>query len=426
MPEYIGRRMINPMSTDKVIPLDVRRIRADFPILSREVHPGIPLVYLDSAATSQKPESVIESISEYYRKHNANIHRAVHTLAEEATSLYEEARAKVADWIGAERPQELIFTRNATEAINLVAQTWGRINPGKGDVLLLTEMEHHSNLVPWQILAESKGLRLEFVPITAKGELDLAAFERLLELKPKLVALTQMSNVLGTINPIGEIVRSAHAVGAKVLIDAAQSVAHMAVNVRELDVDFLAFSAHKMCGPTGIGALYGKLDILREMPPFLGGGDMIRKVEWRSFEPNDLPYTFEAGTPPIAEAVGWGAAVDYLKGIGIAAIHQYEQTVTTYAMRRLREIPGLTILGPEAGKRGGLVAFTVDGIHPHDIAQILDSVGVAVRSGHHCTMPLHQKLNLPATTRASFYLYTLEEEIDVLIQGLQKAKQLFA
>jgi cysteine desulfurase/selenocysteine lyase len=418
--------MTGSTSPDAVLPLDVKRIRADFPILAREVHPGVPLVYLDSAATSQKPESVIESMSEYYRKHNANIHRAVHTLAEEATSMYEDARTKVADWIGAERPQEIIFTRNATEAINLVAQTWGRTALGEGDVLLLTEMEHHSNLVPWQILAEARKLRLEFVPITGNGELDLAAFEKLLGLSPKLVALAEMSNVLGTINPIREIVRSAHGAGAKVLVDAAQSVAHMAVNVRELDADFYAFSSHKMCGPTGIGALYGKMDILRAMPPFLGGGDMIRKVEWRSFEPNDLPYTFEAGTPPIAEAVGWGAAVDYLRRIGIRAIHQHEQTVTAYAMRRLREIPGLTIIGPEAGKRGGLVAFTVEGIHPHDIAQILDSVGVAVRSGHHCTMPLHRKLNLPATTRASFYLYTLEEEIDALIQGLQKTKQLFA
>jgi len=418
--------MISSKSTETVIPLDVKKIRADFPILSREVHPGVPLVYLDSAATSQKPEAVIESMSDYYRKHNANIHRAVHTLAEEATSLYEAARSKIAGFIGAERPQEIIFTRNATEAINLVAQTWGRTQMEKGDVLLLTEMEHHSNLVPWQILAEARGLRLEFVPITGDGQLDLAALENLLKLKPKLLALTQMSNVLGTVNPVREIVRSAHAAGAKVLIDAAQSVAHMTVDVREMDADFMAFSAHKMCGPTGIGALYGKLEILQDMPPFLGGGDMIRRVEWRSFEPNDLPYTFEAGTPPIAEAVGWGAAVDYLQRIGMPAIHLHEQTVTGYAMRRLRAIPGLTILGPEVEKRGGLVAFAMEGIHPHDIAQILDSVGVAVRSGHHCTMPLHEKLNLPATTRASFYLYTLDEEIDALIRGLEKARKLFA
>lgn len=418
--------MIRSTLPEVVIRFDVKRIRADFPILAREVHPGVPLVYLDSAATSQKPNSVIETISDFYRMHNANIHRAVHTLAEEATNLYEAGRQKVADWVGAERPQEIIFTRNATEAINLVAQTWGRINLAAGDVILLTEMEHHSNLVPWQILAESRKLRLEFIPITGDGELDLDVFEKLLSLEPKLIALTQMSNVLGTVNPVREIVRSAHRSGAKVLVDAAQSVAHMAVDVRELDADFVAFSAHKMCGPTGIGALYGKRHLLLEMPPFMGGGDMIRKVEWRSFEPNDLPYTFEAGTPPIAEAVGWGAAVDYLKGIGIAAIHQHEQTITRYALQRLNEIPGLKIIGPEAGKRGGLAAFTVEGIHPHDIAQILDSVGVAVRSGHHCTMPLHRKLDLPATTRASFYLYTIEEEIDALIRGLEKARKLFA
>lgn len=335
--------MVGTKQSGVVIPLNVKKIRADFPILAREVHPGIPLVYLDSAATSQKPEAVIEAMAEYYRKHNANIHRAVHTLAEEATSLYEGARAKVADWIGAERPQEIIFTRNATEAINLVAQSWGSTQLRSGDVVLLTEMEHHSNLVPWQILAEARNLRLEFVPLTGNGELDLAAYDKLLGQSPKLVALTQMSNVLGTINPIREIVRSAHRAGAKVLIDAAQSVPHMAVNVRELDADFLAFSAHKMCGPTGIGALYGKTDILREMPPFLGGGDMIRKVEWRSFEPNDLPYTFEAGTPAIAEAVGWGAAIDYLQAIGMPSIHQHEQDVTTYALRRLQEIHGLKI-----------------------------------------------------------------------------------
>jgi cysteine desulfurase/selenocysteine lyase len=418
--------MVGTKPSGVMMPLDVKKIRADFPILNREIRPGIRLVYLDSAATSQKPEAVIESMAEYYRKYNANIHRAVHTLAEEATGLYEGARAKVADWIGAERPQEIIFTRNATEAINLVAQSWGSARLRAGDVVLLTEMEHHSNLVPWQILADARNLRLEFVPLNENGELDLAAYDKLLGQAPKLVALTQMSNVLGTINPIREIVRSAHRAGARVLIDAAQSVAHMAVNVRELDADFLAFSAHKMCGPTGIGALYGKIDILRDMPPFLGGGDMIRKVDWLTFEPNDLPYTFEAGTPAIAEAIGWGAAIDYLRAIGMPSIHQHEQDVTAYALRRLQEIPGLRILGPGVEKRGGLVAFTMEGIHPHDIAQILDSIGVAVRSGHHCTMPLHTKLNLSATTRASFYLYTLPEEIDVMISGLLKAQKLFA
>jgi cysteine desulfurase/selenocysteine lyase len=411
--------------TDKQTPLDVRRIRSDFPILAREVHPGVPLVYLDSAASSQKPEVVIEAMSDYYRNHHANIHRAVHTLAEEATGMYESARKKVADCVGA-RPQEIIFTRNATEAINLAAHSWGRSNLSKGDTVLLSEMEHHSNLVPWQILAAEREVRLEFAPLTGSGELDMDAFEKLLAREPKLVAITQMSNVLGTIVPIRDIVRSAHQAGARVLVDAAQSVPHMAVDVRELDVDFFAFSSHKMCGPTGIGALYGKTDILRGMPPFLGGGDMIRKVDWRSFEPNDLPYTFEAGTPSIAEAVGWGAAVDYLQGIGFPAIHAHEQALAAYAMERLRELPGVKILGPDASKRGGLVSFTMEGIHPHDIAQILDSHGVAVRAGHHCTMPLHTKLGLSATTRASFYLYTLFEEIDALIFGLQKARELFA
>jgi cysteine desulfurase/selenocysteine lyase len=412
-------------STEKTYSLDIRKIRSDFPILKREIRPGIPLVYLDSAASSQKPESVIEAMSEYYRKHHANIHRAVHTLAEEATAMYEAARNKVADFVAA-RPEEIIFTRNATESINLVAQSWGRANLKPGDIILLTEMEHHSNLVPWQILAREKDLTLEFVPFTGEGELDLDEFVRLLEHEPKLVAVTQMSNVFGTIVPVADIIRASHRAGAKALIDAAQSVPHMPVDARALDADFLAFSAHKMCGPTGIGALYGKREILAGMPPFMGGGEMIRRVDWRSFEPNDLPHSFEAGTPAIAEAVGWGTAVDYLAEIGLPAVHRHEQAVAAYAMERLGEVPGLTILGPEASKRGGVVAFAVKGIHPHDIAQILDSVGVAVRAGHHCAMPLHTKLGLSATTRASFYLYTTFDEIDTLISGLHKAIALFA
>jgi cysteine desulfurase/selenocysteine lyase len=405
--------------------LDIQKIRSDFPILKREIRPGIPLVYLDSAASSQKPEAVIEAMSEYYHNHHANIHRAVHTLAEEATGMYEGARKKVAECIAA-RPDEIIFTRNATESINLVAQSWGRTNLKSGDTVLLTEMEHHSNLVPWQILARERDLTLEFVPLNGSGELDLDEFERLLGRGPKLVALTQMSNVLGTIVPVTDVVRAAHRVGAAVLVDAAQSVPHMPVDIRALDADFLAFSAHKMCGPTGIGALYGRREILRNMPPFMGGGEMIRKVDWRSFEPNDPPHAFEAGTPAIAEAVGWGAAVDYLQAIGLPAVHRHEQAIAAYAMERLREIPGLTILGPDASKRGGVVSFTIKGIHPHDIAQILDSVGVAVRAGHHCAMPLHTKLGLSATTRASFYLYTTFDEVDSLISGLRKALALFA
>jgi cysteine desulfurase/selenocysteine lyase len=405
--------------------IDIQRIRADFPILKRQIKPGVPLIYLDSAASSQKPNAVIDAMSDYYRNHHANIHRAVHTLAEEATAMYEAGRAKVAACIAAQ-PEEIIFTRNATEAINLVAQSWGRSHLHTGDRILLSEMEHHSNLVPWQILAKDKDLQLDFIPITGSGELDLDAFEHLLSRSPKLVAVTQMSNVMGTIVPIRDVVRSAHRAGAVVLVDAAQSAPHMTIDVRGLDVDFLAISSHKMCGPTGIGALYGKTDILHDMPPFLGGGDMIRKVDWRSFEPNDLPYTFEAGTPPIAEAVGWGAAVDYLNAIGIDAIHRHETALAAYAMESLREIPGVTMLGPEPSKRGGLISFTLKGIHPHDIAQILDSFGIAVRAGHHCAMPLHTKLGLPATTRASFYLYTTFEEIDALGAGLQKTRALFA
>ncbi|MBN1440089.1 MAG: cysteine desulfurase [Anaerolineales bacterium] len=405
--------------------MDIDRIRSDFPILQRHIRPGIPLVYLDSAASSQKPEAVIASMGEYYRRHHANIHRAVHTLAEEATGLYEEARRKVAGFISAQ-PEEVVFTRNATEAINLAAQSWGRANLHPGDTVLLTEMEHHSNHVPWQILAAERGLKLEFAPLTGDGELDLDELETLLKHGPKLVALTQMSNVLGTIVPVADVIRLAHREGARVLVDAAQSVPHIPVDVRTLDADFLAFSAHKMCGPTGIGALFGKREILRAMPPFLGGGEMIRKVDWLTFEPNELPHIFEAGTPAIAEAVGWGAAVDYLNGIGLPAIHRHEQALAAYAMERLREIPGLTLLGPEARKRGGVISFTLAGIHPHDIAQILDSYGVAVRAGHHCAMPLHTKLGLSATTRASFYLYTTFAEVDALLSGLRKARALFA
>jgi len=405
--------------------IDIQRIRADFPILKRQIKPGIPLVYLDSAASSQKPDAVIDAMSDYYRNHHANIHRAVHTLAEEATGMYEAARAKIAACIGAQ-PTEIIFTKNATEAINLVAQSWGRSNLKAGDRILLSEMEHHSNLVPWQILAKERDLQLDFIPLTDQGELDLDECDNFLARSPKLVAVTQMSNVLGTIVPIRDIVRRAHSAGARVMVDAAQSAPHMAIDVRDLDADFLACSSHKMCGPTGIGALYGKTEILHDMPPFLGGGDMIRKVDWRSFEPNDLPYTFEAGTPAIAEAVGWGAAVDYLTAIGFDGIHRHETAIAAYAMESLREIPGITVLGPEPSKRGGVVAFTLEGIHPHDIAQILDSYGIAVRAGHHCAMPLHTKLGLSATTRASFYLYSTFEEVDTLAAGLQKARAIFA
>lgn len=401
-------------------------IRNDFPILKREVHPGIPLIYLDSAATSQKPYSVLDTMDSYYRNQNANIHRGVHTLAEEATSAYEMARKKIADFIHARKAAEIVFTRNATESINLVARTWVNTNLQKGDLLILTEMEHHSNLVPWHMLANEKGLRLEFVPVTDGGLLDLVEYDRLLQQDPKFVSFTHMSNVLGTINPAKEMIAQAHKAGAKVLLDGAQSVPHLPVDVQDLDVDFLAFSAHKMVGPTGIGALYGKQALLEEMPPFMGGGDMIRQVKLRSFTPNEIPYKFEAGTPAIAEGIGFGAAVDYLTQFGMQSIQQHEQEIISYTLDRLAEIPQLRVIGPDAAHKGGVAAFVMDGIHPHDVAQILDQSGIAIRAGHHCAMPLHERFHLPASSRASFYLYNTMEEVDKLVEGIWKVKKVFA
>ncbi len=405
--------------------IDVQKIRDDFPILQREVKPGVKLVYLDLAATSQKPRQVIQAMDAYYRNNNANIHRGVHTLAEEATAAYEAARANIADFIGAPHPRQVVFTRNTTESINLVAYSWGRSALKAGDVVLLTEMEHHSNLVPWQILAAERGVRLEFIPVTPEGLLDQDAYRRLLELQPKLVSFTHMSNVLGTINPVREMVAAAHQAGALTLVDAAQSAPHLPVNVQDLDVDFLAFSGHKMLGPTGIGALYGRESLLSAMPPFFGGGDMIKKVTLRSFTPNSLPYKFEAGTPAIAEAIGFGAAVDYLRSVGMDAIAAHEHEIAQYAQAQLSEVPGLRLVGPSVECKGAVMSFVMEEAHPHDIAQILDSVGVAVRAGHHCAMPLHQIYGLPATTRASFYLYNTKEEVDALIAGLQEVKRLF-
>jgi len=399
--------------------------RADFPILAREVRPGVPLVYLDSTATSQKPSAVIEAMDAYYRQSNANVHRGIHTLAEEATALYEGARDRVQKFINARSRKEVIFTRNATEALNLVAQSWGRHKIMPNDIILLTEMEHHSNLVPWHMLAAEKGARLEFIPVTDDGLLDLAALDSLLALGPKLVSLTHVSNVLGTINPITEIAAKAKAAGATVLVDGAQSVPHFAVDVQTLGVDFLAFSSHKMCGPTGLGVLWGRQELLEEMPPWLGGGDMIRRVHLREFRVNDLPYKFEAGTPAIAEAVGLGAAVDYLTSIGMGAIAAHERELIAYALERLEEVPGVRVYGPPAEKKGGVAAFTLEGVHPHDIAQVLDRDGIAVRAGHHCAMPLHDRFHLPATARASFYLYNTMPEVDKLIEGLYKVKRLF-
>jgi len=400
--------------------------KKDFPILKREVRPGVPIVYLDSAATSQKPESVIAAMEVYYRQLNANIHRGVHTLAEEATAAYEGARERITNFNGARDTRELIFTRNTTESINLVTQTWGRSTLKTGDLVILTEMEHHSNLVPWQMLAAEKGLRLEFIPVNDDGYLDLDVYQQLLKLEPKVVAFMHMSNVLGTINPAREIIRMAKNAGAITLLDAAQSIPHFTVDVNEVDADFIAFSAHKMLGPTGIGALWGKRTILENMPPFLGGGDMIKKVFLRSFSANDLPHKFEAGTPAIAEAIGFGAAVDYLVSAGMDRILQHEQRLVTYALEKLKRIHGLHVLGPDSvSAKGGVISFTLEDIHPHDIAQILDSEGIAVRAGHHCAMPLHERFKITASTRASFYLYNDEEDIDHLIKGLEKVQQIF-
>ena len=407
------------------MPIDVTALRKDFPILEREVRPGVPLVYLDSTATTQKPVVVLDAMDKFYRHNNANIHRGVHTLAEEATAMYEGARQQVADFIHAASSSEIIFTRNTTESINLVAYSWARANLKPGDMIILTEMEHHSNLVPWQMLAVERGVTLEFVPVTDEGLLNLDVFRFLLERNPKMVAFTGMSNVLGTINPTAEIITLAHAAGALVLVDGAQSVPHLPADVRALDVDFLAFSAHKMLGPTGIGALYARERLLEAMPPFLGGGDMIKTVHLQTFTSNDVPHKFEAGTPAVAEAVGFGAAITYLNTLGMEAVATHERELVSYALERLEEIPGVAVLGPAADKKGGVAAFTLEGVHPHDVAQILDHYGVAVRAGHHCAQPLHEKFGITATTRASFYVYSMKEEVDKLVAGIYQVKKIF-
>ncbi|MBN1178966.1 MAG: cysteine desulfurase [Anaerolineae bacterium] len=398
--------------------MDAERIRADFPILSCRTNDK-PLIFLDSAASSQKPAAVLEAMDAAYRTCYANVHRGVYALSEEATRYYEEARDKVTAFINAAAREEVIFTRNATESINLVAYAWGRKALGPGDRILATEMEHHSNIVPWQLLAQETGAELRYLPITDAGELQLDALDDLLDERVKLMAFTLMSNVLGTITPAAEIVRRAHAVGATVLVDGAQGVPHLPVDVQALGCDFLAFSAHKMCGPTGIGVLYGRRALLEAMPPFLGGGDMIRRVELHRATWNDLPWKFEAGTPPIVEGIGLGAAVDYLNRLGMDAIAAHERDTARYAMERLSALPGLHIVGPPADRRGGVIAFTFRAIHPHDLAHLLDTEGIAVRAGHHCAQPLHARLGLNATTRASFYVYNTRADADRLAEGLE-------
>ena len=402
--------------------LDTQKIRNDFPILDQTIN-GHPLAYLDSTATAQKPIAVLDAMDHYYRTINANVHRGVYQISEAATAAYEGARKTIGRFIGAKSAKEVIFTRNTTEAINLVAQSWGRANLKHGDRILLTVMEHHSNIVPWQLIAAQTGAELDFLEIDGSGQLILDDLDRLLTERTKIVAVTHMSNVLGTINPVEKIIAAAKNVGALVLLDAAQSVPHLSVNVQQLGCDFLAFSGHKVCAPTGIGVLWARRELLEAMPPFMGGGDMIKRVGLRESSWNDLPWKFEAGTPAIAEAIGLGAAVEYLNGIGMEAIHAHEQAITRYAWDKLHEIEGLRIFGDEPSKRGGLISFVLDDIHAHDVAAALDTYGVAVRAGHHCAHPLHDILGVPATVRASFYLYTTYEEIDQLAIALHAARE---
>jgi cysteine desulfurase/selenocysteine lyase len=405
---------------------DVLALRREFPILRQQVH-GKPLAFLDSAASSQKPARVIAALEDYYERYNANVHRGVYSLSEEATFAFERARGKVAKFIGASSPKEIVFTRNTTEAINLVARAWGDANVRTGDRILLSVMEHHSNLVPWQMLAQRTGAQLDYLQIDGQGRLALESLDTLLTERTKLVALTHQSNVLGTINPVREIAVRAHDVGALVLVDAAQSIPHMPVDVQALGADFLAFSGHKMCAPTGIGALWGRRKLFEAMPPFLGGGSMIKTVSLHETTYADIPARFEAGTPAIGEAIALGEAIDFLSALGMDKIYAHEQYLLGYALERLSEVEGLRIYGPMTVEgRGAAVSFTLDDIHPHDMAAVLDGEGVAVRAGHHCCQPLHALLDVPATTRASFYLYNIPEEVDRLVVGLEKARKLFA
>lgn len=404
--------------------LEVEKIRSEFPILKRKIK-GKALVYLDNAASSQKPRAVLEAMQNFYEASYANIHRGVYTIAEEATEQYENAREAVAKFINANTYQEIIFTRGTTESINLIAHAWGEKNIQAGDEILLTEMEHHSNLVPWQILAKAKGAKLKFIPINAQGKLQMEALEKLLTPKTKILSMTIASNMLGTINPVEAIIRLAHAKGVPVSLDGAQGVAHLGVDVQKLDCDFLSFSAHKMLGPTGIGVCYAKKEHLEKMDPFLGGGEMIKEVHWDHSTWNDLPWKFEAGTQSIAEAVGLKAAIDYLNNVGLKKIHEHEEALTRYTMERLGEVPGVQMFGPAPSERVGLISFNIQGIHPHDVAAMLDRNGICVRAGHHCTQPLHRKLGLEASVRASFYLYNTKEEVDLLIDGLQETVRFF-
>lgn len=406
-------------------PLDPKRLRKDFPILSRPVH-GKRLVYLDNAATTQKPQAMIDALVGYYSKYNANVHRGVHTLAEEATAAFESTRGKVARLIGSEGPQQIIFTRNTTESINLVAASWGNKHVKEGDEILLTQMEHHSNLVPWIMLAQRTGAKIRHIPITPDGRLDLSKLDSLITPRTRVVSVVHVSNVLGTINPVAEIAERAHRAGALVVVDGAQSVPHMPVNVHDLGADLFAFSAHKMMGPTGVGVLWGRADLLDEMDPYMGGGEMIREVCLDSVTWNDVPWKFEAGTPNIADVVAFGAAIEYLLDLGLENVRQHEEELTDYALARLRPLKNITLYGPpSAALRAGVVTFNDADIHPHDLATILDHHGVAVRAGHHCAQPLVKLLGAVATARASFYVYNDTDDVDELVVALREARRYF-
>ena len=406
--------------------LDVDAIRRDFPILSRVIR-GRPLVYLDSTATSQKPEVVIEALANFYRTSNANVHRGVYSLSEESTAAYESTRQKVSQFIGAESSDQIIFTRNTTESLNLVASVWGRANLHGGDEVLLTLMEHHSNIVPWQMICEQTGATLRYVPVNPNGTLDLSNIDSLLNTRTKVFGFTQMSNVLGTINPVDVLARRAREVGAITVVDGAQGVPHLSVDVKEMNIDFYAFSAHKMLGPTGVGVLYGRADILDEMGPFLGGGEMIDEVHQDHFTWRDPPLKFEAGTPNYADVAAFGKAIDYLSDLGMELVRQHEVEITTYALSEISKLgPDITVFGPRDPRdRGGVISFTMNGVHPHDIAQVMDWDAICIRAGHHCAQPLMRHLNVPATARASFYLYNTRYEVDAFIDNLKKVGEYF-
>jgi len=407
------------------VTLDVARVRKDFPILDRKVY-GKPLVYLDNAATSQKPRQVIDALVDYYENYNANIHRAVHCLGEEATAAYEAARAKVAKFINAPSPECVIFTRNTTEAINLVAYTWGRENVREGEEILLTQMEHHSNLIPWQRLAAEKGATVRYIELTDTQTLALDGLENLFDARTRIVAMPHVSNSLGTINPVEKIAKEAQRNGVAFLVDGAQGAPHLPVDVQAIGCDFYAFSAHKMLGPTGVGVLYARQELLEEMEPFLGGGEMIRKVTFEGATWNDLPWKFEAGTPNIADVIAFGAAIDYLNGLGMDNVREHEIEITEYALSRLGQFDDITLYGPpDPRERGGVVSFNFGDLHPHDIGTVLDRHGVAIRAGHHCTQPLMRTLGISGTARASFYVYNTLEEVDVLVEALEAARDFF-